>query len=301
MEQPLVSVLMTVYNREKYIAEAIESVINSSYQNWELIIVDDQSKDRSVEIARSYKAKDNRIRVYINEVNLGDYPNRNKAASYAKGKYLKYLDSDDIIYPHGLKVMVEAMEKFPEAAIAFPDFKESGNTKLPYLLNPLDLYNKHYFEGGLLYTGPTGAIYRSDYFNSVNGFNTKFGVASDFAFNLQAASLHPAIILQRDLFWWRPHEGQEINTKKDHYEILNNQINHFFLTQNTCPFSKKAASIAYHNLKTIQVRKIIKEIPKLKFRQIAKKTTLLNINAKHFLFALFTNKIRVRLYPNKIS
>ena len=62
----LISVLMTVYNREKYIAEAIESVINSSYQNWELIIVDDQSKDRSVEIARCY-GKDDRIKVYINE------------------------------------------------------------------------------------------------------------------------------------------------------------------------------------------------------------------------------------------
>lgn len=299
-QQPLVSVLMTVYNREKYIAEAIESIINSSYQNWELIIVDDQSKDRSLEIARSYEAKDSRIRVYVNEVNLGDYPNRNKAASYAKGKYLKYLDSDDIIYSHGLEVMVNAMEKFPDAVIAFSDFKESGRIKLPYLLKPIDLYKKHYFDGGLLYTGPTGAIYRTKYFNLVNGFNTSFGVASDFEFNLQAASLHPAIILQRDLFWWRPHEGQEINTKKGHYEILNNKINHLFLTQNTCPLSKKDASIAYHNLKTIQVRKILKEIPKLKLRQIAKKKTLLNIKPKHFLFALFPNKMRVRLYPNEI-
>ncbi|NJO90220.1 MAG: glycosyltransferase family 2 protein [Chloroflexia bacterium] len=56
---PLVSVLMTVYNREKYIAEAIESVINSTYQNWELIIVDDQSKDNSVDMAKNMKLKIN--------------------------------------------------------------------------------------------------------------------------------------------------------------------------------------------------------------------------------------------------
>ena len=86
--QPLVSVLMTSYNRENYIAEAIESVLASTYKNFELIIVDDRSKDRTVEIARSYESKDDRVKVYINEKNLGDYPNRNKAASYAKGFYI---------------------------------------------------------------------------------------------------------------------------------------------------------------------------------------------------------------------
>ena len=90
---PLVSVLMTAYNREKYIAEAIESVLASTYSNLELIIVDDCSKDNTLQIATNYQAKDDRIKVYKNEKNLGDYPNRNKAASYAKGKYLKYVDS----------------------------------------------------------------------------------------------------------------------------------------------------------------------------------------------------------------
>src|SRR4051812_47750099 len=92
---PLVSVLMTSYNREKYIAQAIESVIASTYSNLELIIVDDCSKDSTVSIARSYAENDKRVKVYVNEKNLGDYPNRNKAASYATGKYLKYVDADD--------------------------------------------------------------------------------------------------------------------------------------------------------------------------------------------------------------
>jgi glycosyltransferase involved in cell wall biosynthesis len=91
-EIPLVSVLMTSYNRQDYIAEAIESVLNSKYQNFELIIVDDGSKDQTVKIAQEFAEKDKRIRLYINEKNLGDYGNRNKAASYATGKYIKYLD-----------------------------------------------------------------------------------------------------------------------------------------------------------------------------------------------------------------
>ena len=114
---PIVSILTTVYNREKYLAACIDSVLASSYQDWELIIVDDVSTDTSVAIAKSYEQKDARIKVYVNAKNLGDYPNRNKAASYAKGKYLKYLDADDVIYPHGLEVMVHTMEQFPEAGL----------------------------------------------------------------------------------------------------------------------------------------------------------------------------------------
>jgi glycosyltransferase involved in cell wall biosynthesis len=114
---PLVSVLTTVYNREKYLAACIESVLACSFQDWEMIIIDDQSKDSSVAIAQQYADQDRRIHVYVNETNLGDYPNRNQAAVYAKGKYLKYLDADDLIYPHGLEIMVETMEAHPECAL----------------------------------------------------------------------------------------------------------------------------------------------------------------------------------------
>ena len=117
MNNVVVSILTTCFNREKYLTACIDSVLASTHQNWELIIVDDVSTDTSVAIAKSYEKKDPRIKVYVNEKNLGDYPNRNKAASYAKGKYLKYLDADDIIYPHGLEVMVHTMEQFPEAGL----------------------------------------------------------------------------------------------------------------------------------------------------------------------------------------
>src|SRR5687768_8103613 len=101
---------MTVFNRENYLKEAIESVLDSTFTNFELIIVDDCSTDNSVAIAKKYAANDQRIRVYVNEQNLGDYPNRNKAAGYATGKYLKYVDSDDKIFPHTLEVMINGME-----------------------------------------------------------------------------------------------------------------------------------------------------------------------------------------------
>ena len=112
---PTVSVLTTCYNREAYIAETIESVLAQTFADFEYIIVDDCSKDGSFEIARSYASKDSRIRLYRNDSNLGDYPNRNKAASYARGKYLKFIDSDDLLYPHALEVCSWYMEKFQNA------------------------------------------------------------------------------------------------------------------------------------------------------------------------------------------
>ncbi|MBK6479814.1 MAG: glycosyltransferase family 2 protein [Saprospiraceae bacterium] len=144
LDKPLVSVLMTAYNREKFISEAIESVLTSTYLNFELIIVDDCSKDSTVEIAKSYEAQDKRIRVYNNEINQGDYPNRNTAAGYARGKYLKYVDSDDLIYPHGLEIFVTAMEQFPEAALSFSSRIAQWDKPFPMYLEPNQSLRTHF-------------------------------------------------------------------------------------------------------------------------------------------------------------
>src|ERR1700712_2338912 len=146
---PLVSVLMTAYNRENYIAEAIESVLASTMVDFELIIVDDCSDDNTVKIAESYATKDSRVKLFINEKNLGDYPNRNKAASYANGKYLKYLDSDDIIYPTGLEVFVNSMEQFPEAAFGVTSNAGQEEIPFPFLLSPADAYQYNFYKASL--------------------------------------------------------------------------------------------------------------------------------------------------------
>ena len=83
---------MTAYDREKYIGEAIESILFSSFSDFELIIVDDGSIDQTVSIARHYEAKDVRVKLFVNDKNQGQFANRNIAASYATGKYIKYVD-----------------------------------------------------------------------------------------------------------------------------------------------------------------------------------------------------------------
>ena len=144
-QQPLVSVLMTAYNREQYIGEAIQSVLDSTYTNFELIIVDDCSNDATVSIAKGYESKDKRIKVYVNEKNLGQFPNRNCAASYARGKYLKYLDSDDTIMNFGLGYCVEQMEKFPEAGMGMYFNCEFENIESQCWQSE-KIIRKHFFE-----------------------------------------------------------------------------------------------------------------------------------------------------------
>ncbi|MGQ1787109.1 glycosyltransferase family 2 protein [Saccharicrinis sp. GN24d3] len=216
IEEPLVSVLMTVYNREKYISEAIESVLNSTYNNWELIIVDDQSKDRSVEIAQSYAQKDHRIRVYINEENLGDYPNRNKAASYAKGKYLKYLDADDLLYPHGLEVFVRDIERFPSAAMAISK-PDDDITPLPIMLKPHEAINEHFNIKPFLDDSPLGVMIKRSVFEELNGFSGKRHVG-DAELWIKVAANYNIVKTVRGLTFWRNHTEQE-SKKKDQTSI----------------------------------------------------------------------------------
>jgi teichuronic acid biosynthesis glycosyltransferase TuaG len=92
----LVSVIMPAYNSEKYIRESIESVISQDYKNWELIIVDDCSKDDTKRIVKEYMKKDTRIKLIPLKKNLGVANARNTAIRESRGKYIAFLDSDDL-------------------------------------------------------------------------------------------------------------------------------------------------------------------------------------------------------------
>jgi glycosyltransferase involved in cell wall biosynthesis len=214
-DAPLVSVLMTAYNREKFIAEAIESVLASTYKNFELIIVDDCSTDATVSIARQYAAVDRRVSVQLNEKNMGQFPNRNRAASFASGKYIKYLDSDDKLLDFGLAYCVEQMEKYPEAGMGmFSLYSPEGSNA--QCLSSKQIVREHFFKSTHLSIGPSGTIVRRDRFMASGCYDSRFGVPSDMYFNIRFASLHPVVLLPVAFFYYREHEGQEINNRMDY-------------------------------------------------------------------------------------
>ena len=104
-----ISILMTSYNYSKYIAEAIESVINQSYPYWELIIVDDASSDNSAEIIKQYAAKDNRIKPIFHKKNLGLAGAIQSGLDNITTDWVMFLESDDIFYPNAIEEKIKAI------------------------------------------------------------------------------------------------------------------------------------------------------------------------------------------------
>lgn len=110
-KEPLVSVIMPAFNCEAYIGEAIDSVVKQHYQNWEIIIADDCSKDGTKDIVEGYGKRDPRISYLRLPENRGAAVARNKAIEKASGAYLAFLDSDDLWYPEKLQEQIDFMER----------------------------------------------------------------------------------------------------------------------------------------------------------------------------------------------
>ena len=106
---PEVSVLMPAYNRENYIEDSVKSILNQTYTNFELIILDDGSSDKTLE--KIYAFKDSRIKVLQNDQNRGIAFSRNRLLEEAKGKFLVLLDSDDISFSQRLEVQLDFLKK----------------------------------------------------------------------------------------------------------------------------------------------------------------------------------------------
>lgn len=127
----LVSIIMPNYNCAKYIPETIKSVLAQTYFNWELLFVDDCSTDNSVDIVKGFN--DERIKIYVNEKNSGAAISRNLALREAKGKYIAFLDSDDLWTPEKLEKQIAFMKE-NGYAFTYGDYVITMNgQKLPYI------------------------------------------------------------------------------------------------------------------------------------------------------------------------
>ena len=115
---PEISLIMSVYNGEDYLSEAIESVLNQTFKDFELIVINDCSTDKTSEILKSFEELDNRVKVHTNEVNLRLPSSLNKAMALATGKYIARMDADDICLPQRLEKQYEFMENNPNVALS---------------------------------------------------------------------------------------------------------------------------------------------------------------------------------------
>ncbi|MGA7932204.1 MAG: glycosyltransferase family 2 protein [Kovacikia sp.] len=117
---PRVSIGLAVYNGENYIRDAIDSILAQTFQDFELIISDNASTDKTQEICQSYAAQDQRIRYYRNPYNLGGQVNQNCTMELAQGEYFKLAAHDDLIAPRFLEKCVEILDDHPEVVLCYP-------------------------------------------------------------------------------------------------------------------------------------------------------------------------------------
>jgi glycosyltransferase involved in cell wall biosynthesis len=262
---PLISVLLTSYNREQYLAESIESVLAQTQRDFELIISDNCSTDRTIEIAREYERRDDRIRVSVNERNLGQFENRRHAASLARGRYLKYHDSDDVMYPHCLAVMVEALEAEPRAGFALSASRYWSGAPCPMLLTPTLAYEREFLGTGVFHLGPAAAMFRTEVFRDLGGFPLA-GVASDYLFWLSACTKVNVLLVPGDLFHYRIHPGQLLADPRIDVEYAKAaSVTWAMLNSEACPLDAAGREQAKRNFMYIAARESYRYLRRRRF------------------------------------
>jgi len=163
----LVSIIVPTYNTEKFIRQTIESVQNQTYQNWEMILADDASTDQTVSIIEEFAQKDNRIKLFKLPENRGNGFARNAALEKATGKYIAYLDADDLWFPEKLEKQIQFLKANDlHFTFSFYDsIDEEGNDLNRRVESPNPLTYKQLFFCN--YVGNLTAIYDADYFGKI--------------------------------------------------------------------------------------------------------------------------------------
>lgn len=183
-KDPLISVVMPVYNqKESLLSAAIESILSQTYTNFEFIIIDDGSTDRTSDIIHAYQKKDARIRLLQNKKNQGVSYSRQKGNEAARGRYIVVMDSDDKAYPLLLERLFEFMETHPTATVAYPVhdiYMEEYPDKIHHHSLPLyDIFFDNVVQN-------TGAIFKRDFFVKQNiKYDSTLKAAEDYDFWVQ--------------------------------------------------------------------------------------------------------------------
>jgi glycosyltransferase involved in cell wall biosynthesis len=205
LNNPKISVIMSVYNGGKYLREAIESILNQTFTDFEFIIVNDGSTDNSLEIILSYT--DERIRIINNEKNIGLTKSLNKALKVARGEYIARQDADDVSLPNRFEEQIKYLKKHPEVVllgtIAYLIDKNGKIIgKKVALAKPSlkDLFKVNQFNHG-------SVMFKKEIVNQLGGYNELIRYSQDYELWLRIAKLYDVRNLTQLLYKLRSHDS----------------------------------------------------------------------------------------------
>ena len=213
---PLITVYITNFNYGKFVKKAINSVLNQTFKNYELIIIDDGSKDKSIEIIKEFQNKKNIQIIY--QKNKGLVVSNNLALRLSKAKYIMRLDSDDWLDPHALEIMSNILERDKKISLVFPDYYEvDKNGKI------LDQVRRHDFKKVKLLDQPAhGActMIRKENLIDIGGYDEEFSCQDGYYLWLKFIKKYVVRNVNLPLFYYRQHEK---SLSKNNKKILSNR------------------------------------------------------------------------------
>ena len=218
-DSPLVSVVIPTHNYVHFLAEAINSVLGQTYQNFEIVVVDDGSTDHTRELVSEYT----QVR-YFYQTNRGLSASRNAGFRYSKGNFLVFLDSDDRLVPTALATGVHYLTLHPECALVAGRSQDitAGGARLqsfsPFVLDNKDPY--HLLLGWNQIWGPASVMYRREHldsFSSLGPFNVSLSPAADYDLYLRIAQKYPIWCHNEVVLEYRRHSLSMSNNLRSMY------------------------------------------------------------------------------------
>lgn len=228
----LVSIIINCYNSESYIIQAIESVISQTYTNWEIILWDNQSTDRTHEYVNDFQ--ENRIKYYLAPFFTTLSHARKLAIEKANGVYLAFLDSDDYWEPEKLAAQITVLEKNPKVGIVHTNFKlVTENAELSVTLQnnyyasikqepyaDKNIYRKLLYSNYVIFSS---LLIRRKIYDAIGGINEAFNQNEDYELLLKASLITKASNVSRELTFYRIHSNNQSHKNKE-LSYLENQV-----------------------------------------------------------------------------
>ena len=250
MERKLVSICIPTYNSATFIRKTLESVINQTYKNIEIIVGDNSSTDNTEEIVKEYMQLDNRIQYYRNEINLGYSGNCNKLIELAKGEYISIYHSDDIYNVNIVAKEVEVLDENIELAGVFTRAKlinqfgkeiVNKNFSTKYFFKKMNSINLDKFikyilkKGGSPFICPTSMI-RKDVYIKLKGYNLNLKYIEDQDMWIRILLQYSLGIINEELIKYRIHENQGssyyLDMRREKMSIILEHIEKFLKDNN---------------------------------------------------------------------
>ena len=205
MKKSRVSVIMSAYNAEKFVADSIRSILDQTYGNWEFIIINDCSSDNTSHIIEQFSNNDHRIKLIHNKENLGPYPSANIGLKYARGEFIARLDADDVSEPLRLEKQVNFLNTHPDTALVgsgaylIDDLGRKGG-KINVISR--DSIVRKLMTRVNLFTH-SSIIVRREVIEDVGGYREKFRYVADYDLYLRLIDIYKLSNVSDYLIGWR--------------------------------------------------------------------------------------------------